>query len=1718
MDAFNIRDKVTKNYGDYIQSFIQIKDERIRDHVKNRLENGFLWPDPLIQINPAFEEGENVSELVESGLLHSECNKIFRRKPEPERDLGPICFYRHQVQGIKAAKAGENYILTTGTGSGKSLAYIVPIVDHVIRNGSGNGISAIIVYPMNALANSQERELRKFLCHGFPENKQLVTFQKYTGQEDKQTRELIWQNPPDILLTNFVMMELILTRHNERTIVNAARNLRFVVLDELHTYRGRQGADVALLVRRMKEALGSKNLIMVGTSATLAGEGSLEEQQKEIASVASNLFGSEVKPQNIIGESLARATQAMDLNDPGFIQNLRENIINVENNSSQSIQQFRINPLAIWIETKYGLEKDNSGRLKRCKPLPLYGDKGASSDLSKLTGIEIDVCENAIKKTLLAGAKLIKDDGNPVFAFRLHQFLSKGEAVFASLENEKERHLTVYRQKYVPEHRDRILLPLAFCRECGQEYYVVRREQQEDGRIVYKPRDLTDRLSSDHDDAGFLFLSSEFKWPDNIEEQITHIPDEWIEIRDGRKYIRPNRREYLPHKVYISKDGIEGEGDIEALWISSPFRFCLNCLISYGFRNESDYGKLSTLGSEGRATATTVLSLSAIRELRQDKELDDQARKLLSFTDNRQDASLQSGHFNDFVQASILRAALYAAVNKYGENGITHEEITHKVFEALNLPSFLYSQNPEARFAQRENTDKALREVLGYYIYRDLRRGWRVVAPNLEQCGLLKIEYVSLRDVCNDDSCWKQTHELLEKASSDIRYNICKTLLDFMRREMAIHVDYLKLEYQERIKQQSSQYLIDPWAISEEERLEKGRELYPGTKRRDVPIDAVFLSSRGGFGQFLRRSNTFAEAHIPSPTDCDNIIENLLQVLSSIGGILLEKNNGNNDSSYQLCASSMIWKAGDGKTGFYDPIRVPNMPEAGMRVNEFFRDFYKDEALKLIDYRAAEHTAQVPYDKRQEREQNFGKGKLPILYCSPTMELGVDIRDLNVVNMRNVPPTPANYAQRSGRAGRGGQPAFVFTYCAAGSPHDQYFFKRQELMVSGEVIPPRIDLSNEDLVRSHIHAIWLTEADLDLGQTLCDILDVVGDSPTLQFKPEIMEKINDLEARLRTKRVAQAILKTFQDTLDKADWFTDEWLDRVINGIHLSFDQDCERWRSLYRAAKEQVKIQTGITNDASRTRPDRDEAKRLRNEAETQLTILTDVKNVSQSDFYSYRYFASEGFLPGYNFPRLPISAYIPGRRSRKDDEFLSRPRFLAISEFGPRSIIYHEGSQYTINRVILPVSDDRSEGKLTRHAKLCDQCGYLHNQIDLTGIDNCENCGAHLPIPLNNMFRMQNVVTRRRDRITSDEEERTRLGYEIITAVKFNVIDGQLMKKTASLQSDRKLADFSYGHAATIWRINIGWKRRKNKNIHGFLLDMERGYWAKENQIESDDPEDPMSPVNQRVIPFVEDRRNCLLIQPSTNLDLPIMASLQDALKIALQAEYQVEDGELAAEPMPNAKNRRQILIYEASEGGAGILRHLVDDRNAVSRIAKTALELCHYDPITLKDLLHAPYTNEKCEAACYDCLLSYYNQKDHDILDRRLIKEILKQWMNAEVVVSPSGSTRSQHMTNLLKMTESELEKEWLGFIYDNNLRLPTHTQRLIPCCKTKPDFLYSEQNVAIYVDGSPHDNPDRQKRDAVQQECMEDHGYTVLRFHYRDNWEDIIRDNPNVFGIF
>ncbi|MHB1462505.1 MAG: DEAD/DEAH box helicase [Armatimonadota bacterium] len=1725
MDVFDLRNKLISDYESYVRSFVTIRTESIKEYVDSCLQSGLLWPEPLIQMNPSFEPGDTIDSLVEQGILHEKCKSVFRIKNN-EQDAGlPLRLHRHQSEAVRVARNGDNYVLTTGTGSGKSLAYIVPITDHVLRHGSGKGIKAVVVYPMNALANSQYGELTKFLCHGFTDGKGPVTFARYTGQETDEERNAIIANPPDILLTNYVMLELILTRPAEKGLISAAQGLKFLVLDELHTYRGRQGADVGLLVRRVADRLSSGKIQCIGTSATLAGVGTFSEQRKQVAEVASTLFGTLVKPEHVIGETLRRTTPERQFSDHIFVTELQHSIVGYETAMPDNYDAFVVDPLSSWIETTFGVYNEpKSGRLIRSTPRNLTGALGAAKDLSSLCELSEDICAQAIRSYLLAGYEHKNPEtGFSIFAFRLHQFISRGDTVYASLEPDAERHLTTQAQQYVPGNRDKYLYPLGFCRECGQEYYRVKMvTDQQTGDIQYQAPDADEQPEEDTQ-QGYIYCCEEDPWPVDDDEVLSRLPDDWIEEYKGQPRVKPSVRKNIPQYLCLDPAGRITSRGTGCVFVPAPFKFCLRCGIVYYASRKNDFPRLATLTSEGRSTATTVLSLSAIKYLRNEPTLKQKARKLLSFTDNRQDASLQAGHFNDFVEIGILRSAIYRAAASAGPSGMRHEELTHKVFEALGLPIDNYATDSDVRFAALEETKRALREILGYRIYRDLKRGWRITSPNLEQCGLLTIKYLSLDDVCQAEDLWEKSHPALAKATPETRHQVSQTLLDWMRRELAIKVNYLDRQYQESIQQLSNQRLIEPWALDDNEitSMEYSTILYPRSRAKDDFGGNAFLSPRGGFGNYLGRKTTFLNYLDRLSLDEKSLISRQLLSALKIGGmveVVTPPKSEHDVAGYQLTASSLLWIAGDGTVAYHDPIRIPRTSDSDGHTNQFFVDFYREAAAENIGLEAREHTAQVGYIERIRRETMFKEGKLPIMFCSPTMELGVDISELNVVNMRNIPPTPANYAQRSGRAGRSGQPALVFSYCTTGSPHDQYFFKRPHDMVSGSVVTPRLDLANEDLVRAHVHSVWLAETGLSLGKSLKDVLNLSDESANLPLLSSVADDTKNVNAKNRARSRCASFLPTIQDSLDLSTWYTSDWLDDVLDQVTHSFDRACDRWRTLYVSALRQARAQDGIIRDPTRSQSDKDQAKRLRREAENQQALLTDVENVVQSDFYSYRYFASEGFLPGYSFPRLPLSAFIPARRqSKQKDGYLSRPRFLAISEFGPRAIVYHEGSRYVIDKVILPVADPSDQGGIgTTNAKLCVACGYLHPISQGNNPDRCERCDSLLDSPLRQLFRLQNVSTKRRDKINSDEEERMRMGYEIVTGARFAVRSGIIQSQAAVVMvGESPLATLTYGDRATIWRINLGWKRRANPNQYGFTLDVERGYWAKAPT--DDEREDVMSPRKESVIPYVEDWRNCLLFEPAADMPGGVMASLQAALKNAIQAEYQLEDNELAIEPLPNRDDRKLMLFYEAAEGGAGVLRRLVDDPKAFAQIAKRALEICHFDPVTGVDVRRAPNAAEDCEAACYDCLMSYSNQLDHKLLDRMAIHDILVKYGDSTVNTCPVALPRSVHMAELKRLAQSTLETQWLDYIDSCSCRLPSRGQVLIEQCGTRPDFIYDDQQAVIYVDGPHHLYPERALRDKAQTDALEDGGYLVLRFNSTDDWAQVIAHYPHIFGV-
>jgi len=383
----------------------------------------------------------------------------------------------------------------------------------------------------------------------------------------------------------------------------------------------------------------------------------------------------------------------------------------------------------------------------------------------------------------------------------------------------------------------------------------------------------------------------------------------------------------------------------------------------------------------------------------------------------------------------------------------------------------------------------------------------------------------------------------------------------------------------------------------------------------------------------------------------------------------------------------------------------------------------------------------------------------------------------------------------------------------------------------------------------------------------------------------------------------------------------------------------------------------------------------------------------------FSDGHLATEGFLPGYNFPRLPLYAYVPAATAGTQGAYLQRARFLAISEFGPRSLIYHEGRGYRVYKAKLPPGVRTEEGGRlpTSTVYVCDECGAAHTDEEP---ERCHACNAPMGgiHPIRNVLRIDNVETRPAERITADDEDRQRQGFEIQTVFSWSQRDGGFDVSTAmAADSDGPIMSLHYAPGAAICRLNKGLRRRKEKSIFGFGIDPATGRWTG-SPIDDDGDADPDEPVKQRVVPIVQDYKNALLLRgQGESLAEIAMATLQHAIARGLEIVFQLEEGEIQTEPVPTRDNRRGILIFEATEGGAGVLGRLTSDPKAISNVARAALELMHYHNIdaavpSAHTALLTEDEHAHCVKGCYRCLLSYYNQPDHEQIDRTEISALL------------------------------------------------------------------------------------------------------------------------------
>lgn len=1708
IDIFRFHRNVMDRYQSFSKSFLDIDDPQIEEALQDEGRLKTMWPDPLIQFNPSYEQGASTESLVDADVLTQDMTSVFKN----------FSLHRHQEEALRLGTAGKGFVVTSGTGSGKSLTFLGTIFNEVLKN-PGPGIVGLVVYPMNALINSQSGEIRKHAerykaaCgRDFP-----LTFGQFTGQENEDRRNEMRKDPPHILLTNYMMLELMLTRSRDVSIREAIFNkLKYIAFDELHTFRGRQGADVAMLIRRIKAEC-QNDIVCIGTSATMAGGTTALERKTKVAEVATAFFGSPFTADQVIEESLRAISSEFD-------EPTTEELAKAVTRPlvAETSEELIATALFRWLERRIALKFDGlcfqRGNARTINEIAavLAGQSGRKISECEAALIDLFNCIGKINESIAAANERTGGRHPFILPFKLHQFIAQSASISVSLHRGDERLIDF--DGLPTKNKDEVqfpLYPVVFNRSSGKPFLCVKKNYL-DGKL--EGRDFNDSWISEEDEEhvehGYL-LPDENAW--DPEEDLWNIPQEYIKDEGGRPVIKKEYKKLFPSKIIYLADGSFSETDGSTLkggfsgWYV-PIGFIYDPTSGDLYhRQTSEYTKLSRVGLEGRSTTTTVLSLG-ILDAMQELDFSEKDTKILSFADNRQDSSLQAGHFNDFVSTVRLRSALVKALKN--EKNIEFNDIDSRVFENLNLNISEYANVGEDGIVMESrirSIQTMMKNLLKYRIISDLGNSWRVNLPGLESCGLLKITYRDWDEVIQD-SHWQPVRTICTEAGAcfeDIIFNILETFRkmvaidskayftdDAIRRNMEQFKDVLNPEW----CPEDREIKVPNWLMAKRMILPRGQ----GYAESIGPLSRLGLYIRRQLGKDCKDGKIDSKAY-------REFIDLALHIMNGTWLTSMNIAGSDGEKAYRLKADQIIWTLGDG-TVPADPVFRQNTRGTERKANEFFRNLYETASIGGR-IKAKEHTGQVNKDKRKELEESFRAGNLAALFCSPTMELGIDIADLSVVHMRNVPPNPANYAQRSGRAGRSGQPALIFTNCSRQSAHDTHFFDDRNGMVSGQVTAPRIDLMNADLLKSHFNALYVSVVGIQGIEEghIDSVLDI--DNPDMPLRTETKARFangSGFEESLIAKW--RKVVQDLEPRLAKTSWYSDEWNHTAYRGMQASFDTSLNRWRTLYKQHKKQIEAARRVldNNMFKQTSPEFKEAKR--NEAlayKLRALLLNEAFSESMSEFSSFRYLASEGFLPGYNFTRLPVRLMLDGE---KGSESISRDRVLAIREMGPENIIYHFGSKYKVTRAQIQETANECD-----QATVCIDSGYLLLNND-QGRNTDPWSGASLESrtqTISDLLVLPDGIAEKTQHITCEEEERQRLGYLINTWFRYNG-DFSKLDEIRLMGGDDILLRMRYIPSAELFYVNMRW--RANTNDEGFVLNKVSGHWKshgfRKRVMEGKEKFTKMKADDLKVVKlYTTDTADALYIEPLKVLDLDYAGrvTLMYALKTAVERVFQVESSELGITPIGNPDSPN-LLMFESSEGSLGVMASMVREKDAWQRVIDEAWKLCRYDE------------TEYLDKASYKDLLSYYNQPDHPVIDRFLIKQSLERLrlVRVEVGARESGTYDEQYQRLLTEYdTSSSTEKKFLDYLYERGLRLPDEAQKSIPGLYCQPDFYYEPKQgqnplpVHVFCDGKPHDTEEVMMRDAKQREAILDMGQDYIVYHYRNSLDDLVAKRPDIF---
>lgn len=1768
LNPVEFTEHVVRDFLRYQATTFRFADPRLRERLDQLLSLDHARSTPLLRgpyvsLSKSFRVGAEVQSLLSDGTLHSAMEQVAAYPG----------LYLHQEQALRSIQAQRPTLVSTGTGSGKTECFLYPVIDRMLRLRDADeaaGVRAIFIYPMNALAEDQLLRLRGMLCGTG------ITFGMYVGKTPSKVGDAIGRRlgpsasradylralerarderrdapvlPPEerasreemrtpgkqprILLTNVKQLELLLTRGADVELFDGAE-LEFLVFDEAHTISGAGGAETAALVRRLVELVGSRErgVTFVGTSATLTDPESGDAPARRFAS---RLFGAREADVEVITEAYEKEAwserRAWPARPGAAPAECLAEILAALGRGEEEAEGTAVAaawgrfqpeeaslPAEGWSEALYDRLSGNALCFELSKALagPRRLDELAT-ELEREQ--QRPFTEEELLSWLALGAAAQRE-GRPLLRPKVHLFLrglDGGVVDFPFDDEDPTPRLWLSAADQLDEEGEDgpYRLPITVCTTCGQHYF---------------PHWAADLELSRHGPGGGEAAGQGTVWEPLAEEnggarvvlfdRLAGQEDDEEEADDPRKC----------HRMFLCRGcgtlhSLNGEvcgkcgrqARLVALWAveheaseedaDGPAGHLTSC------RSCSARGRARGRRYQEPARPVRATPVADVHVLAQSMLQRSTRKRLLVFTDNRQEAAFQAGWMRDHARHFRMRALMAEAI---GAGAREVGDLVVKLEERFDGDDDLSrALLPEVWEIARRTTagrehQKLRREFLRLAVLLEITQA-KKQTRGLEPWGRLKIDYLGL----------EANHPVVRSWAAKLGVEP-----ERMREGFAGFVDLYR---RDRIVLDRETHAFsrtwhdgDTWIqngfLPSLQGVPKGLKLRREGDDREGWVSQL-LSARG-----LTRLRDVAQRLGVEPDEAEEFVRDWWTLVAEqvplFVPVTLKGGRGRTlpgtTGTYQLDVDRIALEPHHGRWRCQTCRRTQVRPSPNDQCLQYRckgrlvweEEDPRDYDLSLLDeefllIRPREHSAQVPGAERERIETQF-KGDseaLNTLVCTPTLEMGVDIGGLDTVLLRNVPPLPANYWQRVGRAGRRHRLAVAVTY-ARPTSHDRAYFADPPRMLGGRVEPPRFNLANVEMIAKHVRATVITGLrQLALATGLPEsererVAQVLGEC----FPDRVSAFFFDDEGRVRDiprdtselgrlvrehrEHLHELVCRTFGDSWPEEDreLVTPDCLGEVLDGLQGELAKILDRIHARLRWHLDQVRR---INADSEQFGTPSREEEAHRNRCQRYIRRLKgDDRRVrseaeGHGDTYTWSVLAAEGFLPGYGLECGSIRATAEIRTSSggEGELILGRAPAIALREYVPGNMIYANGQRYVARRFQFPPSDPLevwvdTEAEAVREAN--------------SGSGDGVGSMATTALPAVPVADCELVYT---SRISDEEEYRFQLPVAVYGMERDRHGSGRAFRWSDLPVAHRKAVQLRLVNVASARQVESG------RGELGYPICQadgdSRSPLASRRELEKFREFKQERGLKVDRVAFYAD----VVVDALSFADLPDKSSawsLLEALRIAMADVLDMEREDL--QPLvlgESGSETKTALLYDPMPGGSGLLDQAVERWSAIVDRAAEIVGAC---PAC-------------CSTSCIDCLQDFRNSFHHKHLDRHRAAELLET-LGVELEFErdiperrPTTPDRPGHdpVNPPERRLRDMLERAHLsGALTQERIQLgPPHGS-------TTPDFFFEledpeEPGIAVYLDGLSeriHGNPAAVARDTAIRTELENRGYVVI----------------------